>query len=271
VRETPTVQPAVVTQQSFRDNARCTFNLFMTDQRRALIERLERFPRLADFFEAHEGVHSGNIRNELFVDRKVDATCRELLFGRNEISRFSLRWHGRYIRLGALPAKKTRNRYANIGDSGWHERDKLLVRRTGDFVLAAVDEVGRYCSNNFFLVIPHAVHPLDLHGLCALLNSRLMTTFFRMIEPRKGRVFAELKIKHMSVFPVPQLEQVKETAQLNDFGRRRTKIAARLAEGIIAPQRDQLEREAEQLDRWIDERVNDIFGIASEEITALAV
>ena len=175
---------------------RHVFNVFLTPERRRTLDHLSGCPRLGEYFEIHEGVHSGNIRAVLFVPRAVDDTCRQLLFRREEIAPYQLHWQGGYVRLGAAPGQRTRQRYANLGRREWHERPKVLVRRTGDYILAAVDRQGRHASNNFFLVFPKRL-PLDLDGLCALLNSRFMTGYFRTIEPRRGRVFAELKIKHL--------------------------------------------------------------------------
>ncbi|HTM23075.1 MAG TPA: TaqI-like C-terminal specificity domain-containing protein, partial [Kofleriaceae bacterium] len=94
--------------------------------------------------------------------------------------------------------------YANLGRPAWHAAAKLLVRRTGDRVIAAYDGDGRHASNNLFLVLRRPGTSLaELRGLEALLNSRLSTWFFRAIQPRTGRLFAELKIKHLSAFPLP--------------------------------------------------------------------
>jgi hypothetical protein len=229
-----TIAPATATtasirQSDFARNPRSTFNLILTDDRRAVVEKLDGLPRLGTYFEVHEGVHSGNVRAELFVDRAVDDSCRELLFGRGEIAPYLLRWDGKFIRLAAVPERKSAARYANVGRPAWHERPKLLVRRTGDHVLAAVDPVGRYCSNNFFLVFPRADHPLDLYGLCALLNSRAVTAYFRLVEPRRGRVFAELKIKHLGQFPIPPAADARGAETLNRLGRGRAELALRAA------------------------------------------
>jgi hypothetical protein len=105
-------------------------------------------------------------------------------------------------------------------------------------VLAAVDREGRWASNNFFLVFPKRPCSLDLDGLCALLNSRFMTWYFRAIEPRQGRAFAELKIKHLTVFPLPE---GVAAARLNDLGRRRCEDGS--------------------LDAVIDETVRELLGV----------
>ncbi len=248
-----------IPQTDFWANPRFVFNLYLTSEKRQVLEQLGKLPKLGDYFEIHEGVHSGNIRAELFVPSQVDRTCRELYFGRGEIAPFRLQWEGQHIRLGAVPESKTRQRYANVGKPEWHESDKVLVRRTGDFVLAAVDRSGRYASNNFFLVFPKQECWLDLDGLCALLNSRFMTWFFRTIEPRRGRVFAELKIKHLTTFPLPFDAQVCQ--DLNRFGAERTALAAKLARASTPKDAAVLERTGHYLDSRIEELVRGFFGI----------
>ena len=166
-----------------------------------------------------------------------------------------------------LPRRKTKERYANAGNPEWYARDKLLVRRTGDHVLAAVDRERRYASNNFFIVFPKRECDLLLDGLCALLNSRFMTWYFRTVEPRQGRVFAELKIKHLVVFPLPAaiLEPLGCQA-LNHLGEQRAELAIQSAAAKAPHDRTVLQAQIDATDRQIDRLVYDLYGLAEEEI-----
>ena len=254
-----------ISQADFVGNRRHVFNLFLTREKREIVNGLESFPKLGDFFEIHEGVHSGNIRSDLFVEQKIDATCEELLFGRDEIAPYLVRWHGKFIRLSSMPSKKSRQRYANIGHETWHHREKLLVRRTGDYVLAAVDGVGRYASNNFFIVFPKRSIGLDLYGLAALLNSKFMTWYFRTIEPRRGRVFAELKIKHLETFPLPTCDNGEDILELNRLGHERAKLANLIADGRpVSSGFSRMDRAREILDQQIEEAVCRAFGLSRD-------
>jgi hypothetical protein len=142
------------------------------------------------------------------------------------------------------------------------------VRRTGDYVLAAVDEFGRYASNNFFVVFPCQPHVLDLHGLCALLNSTFMTWYFRTIEPRQGRVFAELKIKHLRVFPVPDADSgCSDCPELNRIGKLRSALAQQLAAAKTAHEKTMLQRQITATDHQINQLVYDLYGLTPDEIT----
>lgn len=253
-----------IPQRDFRANPRQTFNLHLTPDKRRVLESLAAHPRLGDCFEIHEGVHSGNIRARLFVDSPLDDSCRELLFGRDEIAPYRLAWNGRFVRLGAVPARRGGRAYANAGQPRWFEREKLLVRRTGDHVLAAVERNGRYASNNFFVVFPRhgAVTLPDLDALCALLNSRFMTWYFRAIEPRQGRVFAELKIKHLRDFPLPLPNQNALAGnELSKLGAARSLWADKLATARTPHAREVAERTAETLDREIDALVCGLLNV----------
>lgn len=260
-----------IPQRVFLTNERHAFNLMLTEEKRQIIDRLAALPRLERCFEAHEGVHSGNMRDQLFVDRRMDESCQPLLFGRDEITPYSLRWRGRYLRLDAAPDKKTRERYANLGQPSWFAQPKILVRRTGDHVLAAVDRERRFASNNFFVVVPRAgagpCH-LDLDGLCALLNSKFMTWYFRTIEPRKGRIFAELKIKHLSAFPLPAAAvgaSPAACAELGRLGAERARVAALLHDAPVADQAP-LRASADELDARIEQAVYSLYALRPKEI-----
>jgi len=255
-----------ILQREFWLNQRLTFNLFLTPEKRKEIEALEQFPKLGAFFEIHEGVHSGNMRSQLFVQENTDDSCRPLIVRGREISPYRLDWAGTYIRLDAVPNRKSREAYANVGRVHWYEQDKLLVQRTGDRVIAAVDRENRFASNNFFIVFPNRASALDLDGLCALLNSEPITRFFRTIEPREGRAFAELKIKHLEQFPLPLLNDGVPSNddginRLNNLGRERNRLAlaARRNDDSTA---NQLHIEkVRNLDREIDSLIQELLSI----------
>ena len=67
-----TTKQGVLAQADFRSNPRSTFNLHLTADKRRRLRSIGDASRLGDYFEVHEGIHSGNIRTELFVDSAVD-------------------------------------------------------------------------------------------------------------------------------------------------------------------------------------------------------
>ena len=183
------------------------FNIHLDPARLSLLEKLERLPKVGDFFEAHEGIHSGNVRGKLFLESHANKHCRKLIFGRDEVGRYSLQWGGKWVNYHSGAFNKAAGQYANLGHPAYFEHPKVFVRRTGDFVMAVLDEGGYYASNNLFVLLPKKNGcAISLRALTGLLNSALLTWYFRAIQPRVGKVFAELKINQLHQFPLPPVK-----------------------------------------------------------------
>jgi len=195
-----------IRQEVFVANKDYRFNLQLSPQLQSLVTTIRALgPRVGDLFTIREGVHSGNVRDRLFLSHIDGALCRPLIFGRDEIAPMLLAWAGKFIQLDPSRFDRAAGDYYNLGDPGLYARIKILVRRTGDFVLAAPDLEGRFCSNNFFILVPNnAEMPVyRLMYAAAALNSAIATLYFRTIQPRTGKLFAELKITHLEDIPIP--------------------------------------------------------------------
>ena len=94
-----------------------------------------------------------------------------------------------------------------------------------------------------------------------------MTWYFRAIEPRRGRVFAELKIKHLAVFPLPEaILQPGACRALNELGENRGPLARQLSAAKAPHDRTVLQGQIDATDRRIDRLVYDLYGLTEEEI-----
>lgn len=196
-------------QSVFREFPGHKFNLYLHGGDLQLWRRLRDYPRLGEVFEMHEGVHSGNCRAKLFVERATHEACHPLIVGRGEVARYRLDWHGRFLDTRPQVVDRGAGDYASLGRPEWHLRPKIVVRRTGDHVVAAWDARGLYVSNNLFVLLPlesSRVREEELLAYTALLNSALMTWYFRAEQPRRGRLFAELKLVHLRDFPRPRVQ-----------------------------------------------------------------
>jgi len=195
----------VIPQETFRTTKDFRFNLTLTNSRQRLLTLAKSLgPTVGDLFVIREGVHSGNVRSKLFLEECRGPTCHKLFFGRDEIAPLRLNWRGKWIQLDPSAFDRDKGDYFNIGDAELYRQKKILVRRTGDYVMAAVDKHGLYASNNFFICIPKPSVNWDLLCYCAaMLNTRFSTWYFRSIQPRTGRLFAELKITHLTEIPIP--------------------------------------------------------------------
>jgi hypothetical protein len=147
-------------------------------------------------------VHSGNRRAALFLDAATDGPCAPLIVGGDELRAFRLRWDGRWIDLSPAAIDRAGGGYANVGKPAWHAAGKLVVRRTGDRIVAARDVHGWYVSNNAFVLRPR-IDEASTRAWLAVLNSTFATTWFRAQVPRVGRAFSEIKIQDLGPLPRP--------------------------------------------------------------------
>ena len=230
------------------------FNLHLAPGDLALLDRLAGLPRLGDQFEVHEGVHSGNARAKLFLPgrprgRRAGETA-PLVVGRDEVARYRVAWAGRWIDLAPAALDRAAGDYANLGRPAWHRRAKIVVRRTGDHLVAAWEPRGHYVSNNLFVVLPRATAGVAAQrALVAVLNSRLLTWCFRAQMPRVGRLFAELKIQHLAALPLPPPA-------------RWDAAAVRALDRLAAHRARATGEEAARLDAAIDAAVESLYGLS---------
>jgi hypothetical protein len=69
--------------------------------------------------------------------------------------------------------------------------------------LAAPDLEGSFASNNIFILVPrNAMSTAELLYCAGVLNSWVATLYFRSIQPRVGKLFAEVKITHLEEIPI---------------------------------------------------------------------
>ena len=82
-------------------------------------------------------------------------------------------------------------------------KPKILFRQTGDRIVTSVDrQTGYYCINSVHigLIKPDKYDLLDY--LVGLLNSKLITFYYREISQEKGRVLAEVKPQRIRSLPI---------------------------------------------------------------------
>lgn len=244
------------------------FNLHLDPARLALLQRLGQFEKLGDHFHAHEGIHSGNVRDKLFLDAQRNNSCRRLIFGREEVGRYFLGWAGKWVNYHPRAIDRDAGEYANLGHVEYFEPPKIFVRRTGDFVMAVLDREGFYASNNLFVLLPHsAQEPLELTTLTGLLNSRLMTWFFRAIQPRVGKLFAELKINQLHSFPLPPRDTIEAAnRKIAPHVEKSQQLARALRAAKSEAEQATLHNAVKKTDREIDQLVYQLYALTPAEI-----
>ncbi len=78
---------------------------------------------------------------------------------------------------------------------------KIMVRQTGDSIIATIIESGYIARNNMHILLKNE-NPYKLEYLLGLMNSKLMDFSYSFINPEKGEALAEIKKKHVEQLPI---------------------------------------------------------------------
>jgi hypothetical protein len=243
-----------ISQNQFLKNEGYKFNLYMDSPTKHLLDKLKASETFGNYFEPHEGIHSGNIRKKLFIDKKIDVHSRKLIFGRKEIQKFYITWAGKWVNYNPDIINKSKGEYAGLGKPEYFEDAKIIVRRTGDFILAALDLERYYFSNNAFVCLPKKNSPINIKYALGILNSNIATWFYRAIQPRKGKLFAELKINVLKQIPM-------KNATLD-----RQKPIINLVDKIILAKKTDPRKDTSKEEVKINNLVYDLYELTKNEI-----
>jgi hypothetical protein len=81
---------------------------------------------------------------------------------------------------------------------------KIVIRQTGDHVVAAVDRnVGYYCIDSVNVASIKSDHYNDIDFLVGVLNSSVIHFYYREISQEAGRVLAQVKPQRLRILPIP--------------------------------------------------------------------
>ena len=150
------------------------------------------------------------LQNRIYHSKnKIDDTWKPLLVGSN-INRFSIITHNiQYVKYGKnlmYPSNEKKMLSS-----------KILLRQTSDILRACVDNNSYYCQNSLFIITSDKLH---LKYLNLLLNSNLINYVYTILNPQKGKVFAEIKPAIVKFLPIKQISKeaqqpfIKKTDQM---------------------------------------------------------
>lgn len=236
-------------------------NIFLSPEERALRKKLFSQPlAISDLLKVNVGVKPYQVgkgkpaqTKQVVTDRVYDATSRltseyrQYLRGK-DIGRFEIKpLEKRFLRYGPWLAEP--RPAANFDSAA-----KILVRQTGDAIIAALDVDKHLCLNNLHVLEPRDP-TLDLPAIVALLNSKLLTWCLRAMNPEAGEALAEVKKEFVEMLPVPSRECFGRLSKLSD---------SMMALKITAPSvmRD---RQIRVVSKQIDAAVNEAFDLTAEE------
>jgi hypothetical protein len=108
------------------------------------------------------------------------------------------------------------NRFINYGPwlaeprpaANFDAPEKILMRQTGDSLIAALDEQQYLCLNNMHVLVP-VNHRLKPRYALGILNSKLLNWYYQSLNPEVGEALAEVKRTNVAALPIRSLDLSK--------------------------------------------------------------
>lgn len=201
--------PHRIAQHHLENSPFKMFHLSLTEPVLELIEQLAcGNPRLGEICESHDGVNPGNAKQKLIVSEPVDDTCKKILNGKN-IGRYWLRWDGLYVRYNRALLTKGDN--VRWGHRAALNSAKILTRQTADRLIGTFDPGGYYVTNSIHTtVLQGGIREFQLKYVLALLNSKLLSFYYRTLFPEAGQVFSQVKLINLRQLPLKAIAPEKQ-------------------------------------------------------------
>lgn len=147
---------------------------------------------------------------------------------------------------------------------------KIMVRQTGDSIIATLVEQGFFARNNLHILLPRQIG-YDLRYTLGVMNSRLMDFVYSLINPEKGEALAEVKKQHVEQLPIPSINFSDATDMAThdkvvSLVEHMLDLHKQLAAAKTPDDKTRLQRQIDATDRLIDQLVYELYGLAEEEI-----
>lgn len=148
--------------------------------------------------------------------------------------------------------------------------EKIVMRQTGDSIVATIDNQQLLCLNNMHVIVPRSALP-SLNFLLGIVNSRVMNWYYHTLNPEVGEALAEVKRTNVAQLPVRKIDLSKSSDRtrhdkLVSLVDKMLALVPKLRGARSETDRSTLQNAIASTDRQIDALVYDLYGLSPEEI-----
>lgn len=198
-------------------------------------------------------------------DRKTDAQTHPYLQGK-DVDRFGLTWSGMWMRYGPWLSQPR--------DLEMFTRPRVLLREItakppNSLLSCFTDET--YLSNKSVLTILHENDDsAELKALAAVLNSKLMTFFYKGYGVKGERkLFPKVVIRNLREFPYPKHSQETSINNLSALYDRIVSTKSKLVAARTPHAKEAASRQLDAYENQLDTAVFALFGATEEDRDAI--
>jgi hypothetical protein len=142
-------------------------------------------------------------------------------------------------------------------------KEKIVIRQTGDTIIATLIGANIICRNNLHIVISGKINHKFLLGI---LNSKLTDFYYQLINPEKGEVLAEVKKQHVDQLPIPATVTEKQQSEIIKHVDQLLQLNKELQAKTLPNQIEQIQAKIGYCEDKINGIVYELYGLTEEEV-----
>jgi hypothetical protein len=148
-------------------------------------------------------------------------------------------------------------------------KKKVLLRKTGGDIIATFDDSGIYPEQSLYFL--YDADKDTLVYLLAILNSRLINTYYQNFAVTNRNTTPQLKNVDLDQFPIVYPAPDKTRIALIALADKMLKLSKELLEisDYETDKKEKLEKEIKNIDNKIDNLVYQLYGLTPEEIAVV--
>jgi len=205
------------------------------------------------------------VENKPYVsDKKKDDDFLPLLRG-SMMNKYRILWANNYwIKFGDWLAEP---RY-----SASYDREKIIIRQTGDSLIATYDKDKFIVRDNLYTIVNIPDSNISLKYIFGIINFKFMNWYYQnIINNEKGEALAQVKRGHLAILPIPVLNlSIKaDKAKCDKFVSLVDKMLELKQKEAAEPNQQvktMIARQIEGIDKAIDTAVYALYNLTEDEI-----
>jgi hypothetical protein len=147
---------------------------------------------------------------------------------------------------------------------------KILIRKTGDRIIAAKDETGIFPEQSLYFLYDKKTE-MDISYILGILNSKVVSFYFREKLITNKNSIAQIKKKDLDILPVPLLDLSKKTGKsrhdkIVSFVNQMHDLKNREQAETVPQTKTMLGRQIKAVDKQINALVYELYGLTEDEI-----
>jgi len=240
-------------KQSYWENEKNDYviNLKTSKEASSLIAKIEHNATLIDdYLEVYVGIVAKGIKKFL-SNTKTNSNYKKYLQGRH-IDKYTISPESLYINF--IKEKL----HSNTDESVYLQKEKILVRKTGNRLIAVIDSQKYYTDQSIYNLYPKQQNNINLKIVTALLNSAILSYYFNKKMITNPDVFPYIKGIHLKKLPIKLPNTKKSEARLINY-----------VDKIQILKKQNPEADTQYLEDKIDIMVYKLYELTYEEVKVI--